>query len=54
MEPKKEDQQGLNMASEAVLVKSTQKLDAPVVKGYDFEDGINFDKMMGMYKNMGF
>jgi len=40
-------------AREAVLFKS-ETIDSEIVKGYDFNEGIDYDKMFKMYKNMGF
>ena len=44
-----------SLATEAVLVKSEEMPeDAVKIKGYDFNQGVNFDKMMEAFKTTGF
>lgn len=43
------------VAKDAVLVKSKQlPADTPVVKGYDFNNGIDYDQLFGTYLQSGF
>lgn len=43
------------VATEAVLVKSSPMPDgAPTVKGYDFNEGIDYHKLMTSYRRSGF
>ena len=38
-----------------VLKKTTLDLsNTEIIKGYDFNEGINYEKMFKMYSNMGF
>jgi deoxyhypusine synthase len=42
-------------AADAVLVKSVEMpADAPIVKGYDFNQGVDWEKLMLSYKGQGF
>ncbi|XP_046546831.1 deoxyhypusine synthase-like [Haliotis rubra] len=44
-----------SVATEAVLVKSSPMPDGtPTVKGYDFNEGINYHKLMESYRRSGF
>ena len=45
----------LTSAQEAVLVRS-EKLDddTPQVRGYDFNEGVNYDKLLDSYLTTGF
>lgn len=38
----------------AVLLKSIDVSDSPVVKGYDFNKGVDFEGILGSYANIGF
>lgn len=43
------------LAKDAVLQESTPMPDGtPVVKGYDWNQGINYDELLKSYKNSGF
>ncbi|KAK5971045.1 putative deoxyhypusine synthase, partial [Trichostrongylus colubriformis] len=45
----------LSVAQGAVLVKSCEvPRDAPVIRGYDFNDGVDFSKLMASYLSTGF
>ncbi|XGW09561.1 hypothetical protein V3C99_011666 [Haemonchus contortus] len=45
----------LSVAQGAVLVKSCEvPRDAPVIRGYDFNEGIDFSKLMASYLSTGF
>lgn len=39
---------------EAVLLKSIDISDSPIVKGYDFNKGVDFAALLDSYKNIGF
>lgn len=41
-------------ATSAVLVRSEPITDAPVIVGYDFNEGVNFDKLLASYATTGF
>ena len=45
-----------DLAQENVYVKSVEKLEGynTVVKGYDFNEGLDYKKMFETYSNMGF
>lgn len=43
------------IAKEAVLIKSVALPDVtPVVAGYEWDNGINYDQLLGSYLNSGF
>lgn len=43
------------MAKDAVLVSSSKLPDeTPIVKGFDFNDGINYDNLLQSYLHSGF
>lgn len=43
------------IAKEAVLMKSVElPSHTPIVKGYDFNDGINYDQLLASYVHSGF
>lgn len=43
------------IAKEAVLQQSAKLPDStPIVKGYDFNNGINYHELLNSYKNSGF
>lgn len=44
----------LDSAMKNVLVKSEEITNASIIKGYDFNEGINYEKMFQTYKYMGF
>lgn len=44
----------LNKAKQSVLVKSDDSMQKEVIKGYDFNEGINYDKMFDSYSKLGF
>lgn len=41
-------------AEEAILKKSEEPKNLPVVKGYDFDEGVNFDKILNSYETTGY
>ncbi|GAB6024607.1 hypothetical protein CHUAL_009751 [Chamberlinius hualienensis] len=44
-----------SVAVEAILLQSTElPTNTPVVKGYDFNEGVNFEKIFDSYKTLGF
>ncbi len=45
-----------DVSQQAVLVKSDEAFitDKNIIKGYDFNNGINYDKMFEMFKYTGF
>lgn len=45
----------LEKVKEAVLLPSEKTEDTnPVVKGYDFNNGVNWEELLGTYQNIGF
>lgn len=52
---KKENDYNIENAIKAVTVKSDEKMEYDhVIKGYDFNKGINYPEIFGTYKSMGF
>lgn len=43
------------IAKDAVLIKSKQlPSETPIVKGYEWNDGVDYDRLFNSYKNCGF
>lgn len=50
-----EENQEPSIAKEAVLVSSSElPADTPIVSGYDWNNGIDYDRLLQSYLNSGF